>query len=113
MLNTIGMARVHLGDRGGIDDLGRSVEFAEAARAPDDLHTALETILKDGVRELLVVDEQDQITGFLDEAEITSFYHTSTASKADGGTGEGPAGGRPKATTTPAGSRSPPPPKPW
>ncbi len=79
----------------------------------DDLHTALETILKDGVRELLVVDEQEQITGFLDEAEITSFYHTSTASKADAGAGPGPAGGRPRATTTPAGSRSPPPPKPW
>jgi CIC family chloride channel protein len=45
----------------------------------DDLHVALETILKHGVRELLVVDADGRIVGFLDEAEITTVYHAATA----------------------------------
>ena len=44
----------------------------------DDLHTALEMVLKHAVRELLVVDENGRIVGFLDEAEITRVYHTAT-----------------------------------
>ena len=44
----------------------------------DDLHTALETVLKHAVRELLVLDENGRIVGFLDEAEITRVYHTAT-----------------------------------
>jgi tetratricopeptide (TPR) repeat protein len=44
ILNTIGMARVHLGDEGGLTDLERSVAVAETARLPDDLHTALNNL---------------------------------------------------------------------
>jgi len=43
-----------------------------------DLHTALERMLTHGVRELLVVDDAGKIVGFLDEAEITRVYHSST-----------------------------------
>jgi hypothetical protein len=31
-----------------------------------------------GVREVLVTDEELHIVGFLDETEITSFYHAAT-----------------------------------
>jgi CIC family chloride channel protein len=47
----------------------------------DDLQRALEAILEHGLREILVVDEQGRIVGFLDEAEITRVYHDSTASR--------------------------------
>ncbi|HEY2509878.1 MAG TPA: chloride channel protein [Polyangiaceae bacterium] len=50
----------------------------------DDLHVALETMLEQGVRELLVVDEAGKIVGFLDEAEITQLYHASTAAHGGG-----------------------------
>ena len=40
VLNTIGMARVCLGDRAGIEDLRRSVALAEAANSPDLIHEA-------------------------------------------------------------------------
>jgi hypothetical protein len=40
VLNTIGMARVSLGDPSGIEDLRRSVVLAEAASSPELLHTA-------------------------------------------------------------------------
>ncbi len=50
-------------------------------RVTDDLHTALETLLKHGARELLVTDEADRIVGMLDEAEIQSAYHSTTASR--------------------------------
>jgi CIC family chloride channel protein len=43
-----------------------------------DLHTALETMLKYGARELIVLGEDGRIVGFLDEAEITQIYHAST-----------------------------------
>ena len=45
----------------------------------DDLHAALETMLKNGVRELIVVDQSGRIVGFLDESEITQIYHQATA----------------------------------
>ncbi len=48
----------------------------------DDLHSALETILKHGVREVLVTDEDLHIVGFLDEMEITSFYHAAIGRRA-------------------------------
>jgi tetratricopeptide (TPR) repeat protein len=38
-LNTRGMARVTLGDAGGVDDLRRSAELAEAAKVPLTIHT--------------------------------------------------------------------------
>ncbi len=40
VLNTIGMARVSLGDQAGIDDLRRSVALAEAANSPNLIHNA-------------------------------------------------------------------------
>jgi CIC family chloride channel protein len=49
-------------------------------RDTDDLHTALERILQHNLRELVVIDAEDRIVGFLDEAEITRVYHASTAS---------------------------------
>jgi chloride channel protein, CIC family len=44
----------------------------------DDLHVALEKILANNVRELLVVDAEGRIVGFLDEADITRVYHAAT-----------------------------------
>ena len=44
VLTTIGMARVHLGDRSGVADLERAAALAETARSPDDLHTALNNL---------------------------------------------------------------------
>jgi CIC family chloride channel protein len=52
-------------------------------RETDDLHAALETILKHGVREILVLDDDGRIVGFLDETEITRFYYSATASEPD------------------------------
>jgi class 3 adenylate cyclase/tetratricopeptide (TPR) repeat protein len=43
-LNTIGLARVHAGDAGGIEDLERCVARAEAAGAAFDLHTGLNNL---------------------------------------------------------------------
>ena len=40
VLNTIGLARVCLGDPSGLDDLRRSVALAEAASSPESLHRA-------------------------------------------------------------------------
>ncbi|GAC1351515.1 MAG: chloride channel protein [Polyangiales bacterium] len=40
----------------------------------DDLHTALAALLKNETREMPVVDENGQIVGFLDEADITRAY---------------------------------------
>jgi CIC family chloride channel protein len=50
-----------------------------AVREDEDLHLALEKMLKAGVREVLVIDERERIVGMLDEAEITNAYHASTA----------------------------------
>jgi CIC family chloride channel protein len=49
-------------------------------RESDDLHSALEQLLTQGVRELLVTNEDGKIVGFLDEAEITRAYHGATTS---------------------------------
>ncbi|MGH7284020.1 MAG: chloride channel protein [Polyangiaceae bacterium] len=45
----------------------------------DDLHDALEKLLDNNVRELLVVDSAGRIVGFLDEADVTRAYHGETA----------------------------------
>ena len=42
-----------------------------SVRDTDDLQRALEVILEHGLREIIVVDENGKIVGFLDEAEIT------------------------------------------
>jgi len=45
----------------------------------DDLHVALELLLSNDARELIVLDDGGRIIGFLDEAEITKTYHGRTA----------------------------------
>jgi len=45
----------------------------------DDLHMALELLLSNDVRELIVLNDAGRIVGFLDEAEITKTYHGRTA----------------------------------
>jgi len=44
VLNTIGMARVSLGDPAGLDDLRQSISLAEAANSPESLHTGLNNL---------------------------------------------------------------------
>jgi tetratricopeptide (TPR) repeat protein len=46
LLNTIGMVRVHAGDEGGMDDLERSVELANATNSVEDIHRALNNLAK-------------------------------------------------------------------
>jgi CIC family chloride channel protein len=45
----------------------------------DSLQRALEVILEHGLREIVVVGPDGRIVGFLDEAEITRVYHSTTA----------------------------------
>jgi len=49
-----------------------------SVRESDDLHAALELLLSEETRELIVVDEGARIVGFLDEAEISRTYHGQT-----------------------------------
>jgi chloride channel protein, CIC family len=51
---------------------------AIAVKETDDLHTALESILANAIRELIVTDHRGKIVGFLDETEITKVYHLTT-----------------------------------
>jgi CIC family chloride channel protein len=44
----------------------------------DDLHTVLERMLAHGTREIVVLDELGNISGFLDESEIQTAYHQAT-----------------------------------
>ncbi len=71
-------------------DLGR-LAIADDLMVPpvtvkdtDDLQHALQMILEHGLRELLVVDDEGRIVGFLDEAEITRVYHDATAGRRPG-----------------------------
>jgi CIC family chloride channel protein len=43
----------------------------------EDLHTALEAILKHGMREVPITDDEGKIVGFIDEAEINGAYHAA------------------------------------
>jgi predicted transcriptional regulator len=43
-------------------------------RPDDDLHDAVEQMVKSGFRELPVLDDRGQIVGFLDEADVTRVY---------------------------------------
>jgi CIC family chloride channel protein len=52
-----------------------------SVKETDHLQRALSTILEQGVREILVTNSEGKIVGFLDEAEITRFYHNATASR--------------------------------
>lgn len=71
-------------------DLGR-LAIADDLMVPpvtvnetDDLQHALQALLDHGLRELLVVDSEGHIVGFLDEAEITRVYHDATAGRRPG-----------------------------
>jgi CIC family chloride channel protein len=55
-----------------------------SVRDTDDLQRALEVILDQGLREIVVVDAQDRIVGFLDEAEITRVYRDTTSGRRTG-----------------------------
>jgi CIC family chloride channel protein len=52
-----------------------------SVRDSDNLQRALEAILEHGLREIMVVDVGGRIVGFLDEAEITREYHSTTVSR--------------------------------
>ena len=44
----------------------------------DEVSSALEILLRHDAREVVVVDDEGHVVGFLDEAEITRLYHSST-----------------------------------
>ena len=44
----------------------------------EDVNAALELLLMHGAREIVVVDDEGGIVGFLDEAEITQLYRGAT-----------------------------------
>jgi CIC family chloride channel protein len=50
-----------------------------SVRETDDLHNALEIMIANGMRELLVVDEEGKVLGVLDQTEITVAYLAATA----------------------------------
>jgi CIC family chloride channel protein len=50
-------------------------------RDTDDLHNALEIMIANAMRELLVVDEDGKVLGVLDQTEITIAYLAATASR--------------------------------
>ncbi len=49
-----------------------------SVRDTDNLQSALQVILEHGLREIFVVGDDGRIAGFLDEAEITRAYHSTT-----------------------------------
>jgi class 3 adenylate cyclase len=67
VLNTIGMARVNLGDAAGIDDLRRSAALAEAANASEALHNALNNLANQYWR----LGQLDAASATLKEARAT------------------------------------------
>jgi CIC family chloride channel protein len=44
----------------------------------DDVRSALEILVRHEAREVVVIDDDERIVGFLDETEITRLYHAST-----------------------------------
>jgi len=42
-----------------------------------DLHTALDTIIEHGIREVPVTNEEGEILGFVDETDINAAYHAA------------------------------------
>jgi len=50
-------------------------------RVTDDLRTAAEAMLKNGLREVIVLDETGQIVGFLDEADVSRAYVAAGATR--------------------------------
>jgi CIC family chloride channel protein len=70
-------------------DLSVVVNAADIMRPPvsvkaeDDLHTALEVMLENGIRQLPVVDDKGRIIGFVDEETIAKAYLRRQTSGAD------------------------------
>jgi CIC family chloride channel protein len=60
------------------DDMMAAAVFV---RDTDDLHDALEVMLAQGMRELLVVDANEHVIGVVDQAEITAAYLSATTSR--------------------------------
>ncbi|MGH7434506.1 MAG: chloride channel protein, partial [Polyangiaceae bacterium] len=54
---------------------------AVVVRDSDDVSTALATLLRHDMREVIVIDDEARIVGFLDESEINRVYHTATRSE--------------------------------
>jgi CIC family chloride channel protein len=52
-----------------------------SVRDTDDLHNALEILIANAMRELLVVDENGKVLGVLDQSEITMAYLTATTQR--------------------------------
>jgi CIC family chloride channel protein len=52
-----------------------------SVKVTDDLQHALDAFLADGVRELVVTDEQGRIVGLLEEADIARVYQSATVNK--------------------------------
>jgi CIC family chloride channel protein len=67
------VARVALAD----DMMGAPI----SVRDTDDLHNALEIMIANAMRELLVVDETGKVLGVLDQTEITIAYLAATAQR--------------------------------
>jgi hypothetical protein len=61
----------------------------------DDVSSALEILVQQGTREVVVVDYEERIVGFLDENEITRLYHVPTRSLGADGDDRAPATSRP------------------
>ncbi|AKT43838.1 chloride channel protein [Chondromyces crocatus] len=55
------------------------METPAAVADTEDLHRALQTLLQHEVRELVVLDADGKIVGFLDEADVARAYHDATA----------------------------------
>lgn len=71
-----------------ITDFAIAHDFMMAAftvRDGDPVSTALSTLLQHEVREVVVVDDDAHIVGFLDESEVNRIYHTATRARRRGG----------------------------
>jgi CIC family chloride channel protein len=58
------------------------MQVASSVRQEDDLRSAFQAMLANGVRELVVVDAERRIVGFIDEADVARAYLTATAAAA-------------------------------
>lgn len=75
-------------------DLGLLVNAADIMRPPvsvraqDDVRTAMEAMIQHRLRRIPVLDDEDKLTGFVDEAAIAKVYFHRTALKQEGEGGE-------------------------
>ena len=56
-----------------------SPKSASGSVGEKDLHRALEVLLANGMRELLVVDDAGKVVGVIDQTEITAAYLARSA----------------------------------